>query len=141
MIEKEHKKDRRWMDTEEVAVFIGRSPGAIRNLVMRHRIPFRKIGGRLNFIRTEIQAWMEAVQIEVEQDVSIPKDRYFRKYPLPEMEVGDSFFVPFMGHDALRIQSRVKSCAQQFAKLHDNKKHFTIRILRHQHGVRCWRTR
>ena len=35
------------------------TPGAIRNLVMRRRIPFRKAGGRLVFIEHEIVQWVE----------------------------------------------------------------------------------
>lgn len=47
------------MDTEGVAEFIHRSPGAIRNLVMRRAIPFRKAGGRLVFFREEILSWID----------------------------------------------------------------------------------
>ena len=36
------------------------SKGAVRNLVMRRRIPFRKVGGRLVFIRREIRRWVES---------------------------------------------------------------------------------
>ncbi len=35
------------------------TPGAIRNLVMRGKIPFRKVGGRLVFIKSEISEWVE----------------------------------------------------------------------------------
>jgi len=45
--------------TDELAEFLGRSPGAIRNLVMRRAIPFRKPGGRLMFLKSEIEAWIE----------------------------------------------------------------------------------
>lgn len=51
---------RRYLSTEECAEFLGRSPGAIRNLVMRRAIPYRKPGGRLMFLRTELQAWVES---------------------------------------------------------------------------------
>ncbi|MBW2110643.1 MAG: helix-turn-helix domain-containing protein [Deltaproteobacteria bacterium] len=46
------------MTTRAVARLINRSPAAIRNLVMRRRIPFRKPGGRLLFIRSEIERWI-----------------------------------------------------------------------------------
>lgn len=46
-------------DTKICADFLGRSPGAIRNLVLRKKIPFRKCGGRLIFLRSEIEKWVE----------------------------------------------------------------------------------
>ncbi len=47
-----------YLNTKENADFIGRTPGAIRNLVLRRAIPFRKVGGRLVFLRSEIEAWI-----------------------------------------------------------------------------------
>jgi len=35
------------------------SPGAVRTLASRRRIPFRKIGGKLIFLRRELDAWIE----------------------------------------------------------------------------------
>jgi hypothetical protein len=37
---------------------IHRTEPAIRNLVMRRQIPFRKPGGRLLFVREEIEKWV-----------------------------------------------------------------------------------
>ncbi len=37
----------------------GRSYGGIRNLVLRRKIPFRKVSGRLLFLKSEIDAWIE----------------------------------------------------------------------------------
>ena len=51
-----HKK---YLSTEENAELIGRSAGAVRNLVLRRAIPFRKAGGRLVFLRSEIEDWIE----------------------------------------------------------------------------------
>ena len=48
-----------FLTTSEVAELIGRSPAAIRNLVMRRKIPFRKPGGRLLFVRSEVEAWVK----------------------------------------------------------------------------------
>lgn len=48
-----------YMNTKEVGIFLRRTPPAIRNLVMRRAIPFRKPGGRLVFIKSEIVAWIE----------------------------------------------------------------------------------
>lgn len=50
---------KKYLNTQECADFLGRTPGAIRNLVMRQRIPFRKPGGRLMFLRAEIEKWIE----------------------------------------------------------------------------------
>jgi excisionase family DNA binding protein len=47
------------MHTKEAAEFLHRSPGAIRNLVMRRAIPHRKAGGRLVFLKDEIERWIE----------------------------------------------------------------------------------
>jgi len=43
----------------DAAKLTKRSPGAIRNMVMRRKIPFRKVAGRLVFIRPELLRWIE----------------------------------------------------------------------------------
>jgi len=48
------------MHTKEAAEFLHRSPGAIRNLVLRRAIPYRKVGGRLLFLRSEVERWIES---------------------------------------------------------------------------------
>jgi len=58
MVDTPVKKDA-YLTCDQCADFLGRSPGAIRNLVMRRKIPFRKPGGRLIFIRSEIIQWIE----------------------------------------------------------------------------------
>lgn len=52
--------EKAFLNTEEVSALIGRSPGAVRNLVLRRQIPFRKPGGRLMFLRSEILLWIES---------------------------------------------------------------------------------
>lgn len=53
--------------TAEAAEYIKRSPGAVRNLVMRRAIPFRKPGGRLMFLRSELVEWiMDAPGVRLE---------------------------------------------------------------------------
>jgi predicted DNA-binding transcriptional regulator AlpA len=47
---------------KQTAELIGRSEAAIRNLCMRHKIPFRKAGGRLIFLTQEIQDWIEKAE-------------------------------------------------------------------------------
>jgi hypothetical protein len=48
-----------YLNTAEAAQFLKRTPAAIRNLVARHQIPFRRPAGRLIFIRSELVEWIE----------------------------------------------------------------------------------
>lgn len=48
-----------YLTTAQISKLLGRSEAAIRNLVMRRRIPFRRAGGRLTFIRSEIDQWIQ----------------------------------------------------------------------------------
>ncbi len=48
-----------YLNTAQLSKLIGRSEAGIRNLVLRRRIPFRKPGGRLVFVRSEIEAWID----------------------------------------------------------------------------------
>lgn len=47
------------MDTKQAGEYIGRSESAIRVLVHRRRIPFKKIAGRLYFFKSQIDKWAE----------------------------------------------------------------------------------
>ncbi len=47
-----------FFSTKQLSGFIHRTEPAIRNLVMRRQIPFRKPGGRLLFVREEIEKWV-----------------------------------------------------------------------------------
>jgi excisionase family DNA binding protein len=49
----------KYLNTKQAAEFLGRSPGAIRNLVARRNIPYRKPGGRLVFILSELEQWID----------------------------------------------------------------------------------
>jgi len=49
-----------WLTVHELSGYLKRSPGAIRNLVLRRKIPFRKPAGRLLFDLDEIDAWVKA---------------------------------------------------------------------------------
>ena len=51
--------DRPYLNTSEVAELLNRTDGAVRNLVLRRAISFRKQGGRLIFLRSELQQWIE----------------------------------------------------------------------------------
>lgn len=60
-----------YLTVNDLSEMIGRSPGAIRNLVLRRRIPYRKPGGRLLFLAEEIYRWIdqaEGVKVEDLED-------------------------------------------------------------------------
>ena len=48
------------MNTSEVALYLRRSPAQIRQMVAREQIPFRKICGRLLFLKSEIDGWIDS---------------------------------------------------------------------------------
>jgi predicted DNA-binding transcriptional regulator AlpA len=50
--------DEKFLTLVECAELIGCTPGAVRNLVMRRMIPYRKPAGRLVFLTTEIEQWI-----------------------------------------------------------------------------------
>lgn len=57
----------KWLGVPECAIYIDRSPGAVRNMVLRRAIPYRKPGGRLLFDREQIDEWIknsEGVSLE-----------------------------------------------------------------------------
>jgi hypothetical protein len=47
-------------NVKKTAEYLDRSQGAVRNLVLRRKIPFRKVGGRLMFLEEEIKSWVNA---------------------------------------------------------------------------------
>ncbi len=75
---------------------------------------------------------------EIEKDIPIIKSRWREsKYPFPEMEIGDSFFVPLNGKEARKVQPSIVSCGNRYRD-----KRFTTRIIIEEGvkiGIRCWR--
>lgn len=51
-----------YLTVQGLSLYIKRSPGAVRNLVLRRAIPYRKPCGRLLFDRAEIDAWFRESQ-------------------------------------------------------------------------------
>lgn len=49
----------KYLSTRQVAEMLNRTPAAIRNLCMRRAIPHRKPGGRLLFVRAEVERWID----------------------------------------------------------------------------------
>jgi hypothetical protein len=61
-----------YMNAHQCGQFIGgRTAGAIRNLVMRRQIPYRKVGGRLVFLKSEIIEWLDRSPGLRPEDLSI----------------------------------------------------------------------
>lgn len=80
--------------------------------------------------------------IEIDKDIPVPPltEGRPRKYPFPDMGVGDSFAVPLAGemrngedHAAFKLRSAVA----QYARRHGGK--FTVRTDREAGVARCWR--
>ena len=51
--------DGQYLDISELAHYVKRSKGPIRNLVLRRAIPYRKPAGRLIFLKEEIDLWIQ----------------------------------------------------------------------------------
>ena len=49
------------LDVRTGAAFIGDSEKGIRGKVARRTIPFRKLGGRIIFLRSELEAWLSGL--------------------------------------------------------------------------------
>jgi len=48
-----------YLTIDELSSYIRRSKGAIRNLVLRRAIPYRKPAGRLLVLKEEIDEWVQ----------------------------------------------------------------------------------
>lgn len=48
-----------YLTIDELSSYMRRSKGAIRNLVLRRAIPYRKPAGRLIFLKEEIDQWVQ----------------------------------------------------------------------------------
>jgi len=52
------EQQQEYLSIKELCAYIHRSPGAVRNLVLRRAIPYRKPAGRLLFLKEEIDRWV-----------------------------------------------------------------------------------
>lgn len=73
---------------------------------------------------------------EIEKGIEPPKGQMGRRrsYPFPDMEIGDSFFVPFEEGD-LKVKAAVQAAATHYGKRHGMK--FATRSI--EGGIRVWR--
>lgn len=84
---------------------------------------------------------------ELESDIPIPDPRDGgrpvgcgkKKYPLAEMNVGDSFFHHCVGAERTRFQMKIHWAATAFRKYHGND--FRITTKSEPGGIRVWRVR
>ena len=83
--------------------------------------------------------------IEIEDDIPVPpgSDRRSveRKYPLSELKVGQSFFLPLEeGDDIKRMATRLRQASQTYQKKHEGVR-LTQRMWEkdEQIGIRIWR--
>jgi len=72
---------------------------------------------------------------EIETDVPIPSKHHIPKLPWDDLDIGQSFFVPFDGDDPKKIVNRLN--AQQVYYKKRRNKLFTRRAL--PTGIRIWR--
>lgn len=75
---------------------------------------------------------------EVENDIPVtPLDPTKKRilYPFKDLDIGQSFFVPFDGHHEDEVRNRVGSAAYKAGKRLGRK--FTVRLA--GDGFRCWR--
>jgi len=62
-----------YLTLKETSKYVKRSQGAVRNLVLRRKIPFRKPAGRLLFVKEEIDRWISQSEgISLEEIVGGP---------------------------------------------------------------------
>lgn len=47
------------LGVRECAAFLGGTEKHMRGLIARRLIPFRRLGGRIIFLRAEVEAWLE----------------------------------------------------------------------------------
>ena len=52
--------EQRYLNTRQLAAYLNKSEKSIRSLAFRRQIPYRKPGGRLLFIKEEVDSWIEA---------------------------------------------------------------------------------
>ncbi|MEQ1794303.1 MAG: hypothetical protein ABL970_08945 [Nitrospira sp.] len=56
-----HRIDGAAMDLRSAAAFFGGTEKQTRGLVARRLIPFRRLGGRIIFLKTELEVWLQTL--------------------------------------------------------------------------------
>jgi predicted DNA-binding transcriptional regulator AlpA len=47
------------LNLKECSLYLRRSESSLRNLILRRQVPFKKLGGRLVFLKDELEAWIQ----------------------------------------------------------------------------------
>jgi excisionase family DNA binding protein len=71
-----------FMNTEQVASFVGLSKATIYGLTHQHKIPFFKVGKRLYFKKSEVVNWITSTKVKTKQGVNQLADEYIFKNSL-----------------------------------------------------------
>lgn len=81
--------------------------------------------------------------IKIDKDLTPPEPVTGRprKYPFPEMAIGDSFAIPLSGNNTAKGEDHAASKLRSSAILYARKKggKFTVRTDRKAGKARCWR--
>lgn len=60
-----------FLNVQEAATYLKRTPGSVYNLIFQKRIPYYKPnGGRVLFKKEELQAWVESSAIATEETIA-----------------------------------------------------------------------
>ncbi len=84
----------RYMTTAQVACYIGRTVKAIFRLVEKKRIPFVKVGGRLQFDKELIDEWMTGKVIGVATDGTSVTFKGLPIITSPSIAPGTLYYMP-----------------------------------------------
>ena len=84
------------LDVERAAHFLGLKKGTLYNMISRRAIPYHKVGRRVLFRRTELEAWFDSTLVPC---VSAPCD-------------GDRK----LKHAKVDMEAIVKNAVEQFAR-------------------------
>lgn len=68
-----------FMNTEQVAGFVGLSKATIYGLTHQHKIPFFKVGNRLYFKKSEIVNWITSTKVNTQQEIEQMANEYIYK--------------------------------------------------------------
>ncbi|MCF8084164.1 MAG: helix-turn-helix domain-containing protein [Deltaproteobacteria bacterium] len=62
-----------YLNIHEAGGMLKRSPAALRNLAYRKQIPYRKVAGRLTFLRSELEQWIDQAEGLRWEDIQIKR--------------------------------------------------------------------
>lgn len=48
-----------WMNSDDASIYLGTTPGSIRNMVYRRQLPAKKLGNRLKFRKQDLDRFID----------------------------------------------------------------------------------